>query len=134
MSLKVILFQKDKHMSVIEKFSQDRNLPMIDKDLLSDYGFMISNDNNPVVCGWLYPTIGSKLCVIENVIRSVEIKDKDLIDDSMRLLFETLHLLAKDMGYRYIKNSVENESMKTRLESYGYKSLHDNVTNFIGVV
>lgn len=134
MTLSTKLFKKDSDMSIADDFAQERNLATIDKDLLSDYGIIVLADDVPVVCGWLYPTVGSKLCVIENVIRSKKINDKDVIDESMKLLFITMHLIAKDMGYKYIKNSVENNSMKTRLESYGYVSLNDNVTNYMGVL
>lgn len=134
MILSTKLFKKDSDMSIVNDFAQERNLATIDKDLLSDYGIIVLADDIPVVCGWLYPTVGSKLCVIENVIRSKKINDKDVIDESMKLLFVTIHLIAKDMGYKYIKNSVENNSMKSRLESYGYVSLNDNVTNYMGVL
>lgn len=125
------LFKKDEDYKTIENFCSKRSLPLIDKDLLSDYGVIVLDGETPVVCGWLYPTISSKLCIIENVISDTNVKDKD---ESLSLLFYTLHLIAKDMGYKYVKNSVENKSMKKRLESYGYMSLQDNVTNYMGVL
>lgn len=125
------LFKKDEDYKTIETFCNKRSLPLIEKDLLSDYGVLVLDGETPVVCGWLYPTLGSKLCLIENVISDKDVKDKD---ESLSLLFYTLHLIAKDMGYKYVKNSVENKSMKKRLESYGYMSLQDNVTNYMGVL
>ncbi len=134
MNLTTKLFNKNEDYHIIEDFCNKRSLMFIEKDLLSNYGVIIFNDNNPVVCGWLYPTVGSKLCLIENVISDKTMVDTTVKDDSISLLFTTLHLIAKDMGYKYIKNSVQNKSMQKRLESYGYMSLQDNVTNYMGVL
>ena len=125
------LFSLTKDFSIIEDFCKQRNLTVIDKDMLSSYGVIVFQDNLPVVCGWLYPILTSKLCIIENVIGSKEIKDKQ---ESIDLLFTTLHLIAKDLGYKYIKNTVSSESIKNRLESYGYMKTQDNLTNYMGVL
>lgn len=132
--LDIKVFDKNSHFSIIEDFCKQRELPLIEKDLLNDYGFIVFNNNVPVVCGFLYPTLGSKLCIIENVIRNKDLKDKKIIDEGFVLLFSTLHAVAKDMGYKCIKNTVENNSMKDRLQEYGYVILNENVTNFIGVL
>lgn len=128
------LFNKNTDYPIITSFCNKWGLPLIDSELLSDLGVIILEAEIPIVCGWLYPTMGSKLCIIENVIRNKDYTDKKLIDSSMSLLFETLHLIALDKGYKYIKNSVHNESMKKRLESYGYTMLETNVTTYMGVL
>jgi hypothetical protein len=132
--LNVKLFNKNNDYYIIQDFCNKRNLEEIDKDLLSDFGAIIFDNETPLVVGWLYPTVSSKLCIIENVISNKEMVDIGLRNDSIGLLFKTLHSFAKDMGYKYIKNAVENKSMKNRLESYGYMSLQDNVTNYMGVL
>lgn len=128
------LFNKNDDYPIIIEFCNAWKLPLIDIELLSDIGVIIFESEKPLVCGWLYPTVGSKLCIIENVIRDKNFTNKELIDSSMSLLFETLHLIALDRGCKYIKNSVQNESMKNRLESYGYKMLETNVTTYMGVL
>ena len=104
---------------------------IIDRDMLSAYGVIVLDNDVPVICGWLYPVMTSKLCIVENIISDVDIKDKN---DMIKLLYSTFHLIAKDLGYKYIKTTVQNESMKSRLESYGYMNTQTNLTNYIGVI
>lgn len=134
MDLTVTYFDKNLHYFIVELFCEQHNIELINKDLLSSCGLIISQNDIPIVCGWLYPTIGSKMCVIENVIKGTSTIDKSIVDESLKLLFVNLHMIAKDMGYKYIKNSVENKSMKNRLESYGYVAIQDNLTNYMGVL
>ncbi len=131
MNISARLFNLEKDFSIIEDFCKKRQLPIIDKDLLSAYGVVVFIDNNPVVCGWLYPVLTSKLCIVENIISDLDVKNKT---EYINLLYTTFHLIAKDMGYKYIKTTVENKSMKNRLESYGYMNTQENLTNYIGVI
>ena len=124
-------FDKNRDMGALDGFATKRQLPLMEKGLLSDFGLIVSDERDMIVMGWLYPTLTSNFCIIENVISNVDIKNIDL---AIELLFKELHLLAKNMDYKYIRNSVENKSMKKRLESYGYMKTQDNVTNYMGVL
>lgn len=129
MKMVVRNFNKLKDLEILNSICIDRNLSTIDPEMLSDFGFIVSN----IAFGWLYPTLTSNLCIIENVIVNKNF-EYELRNEALNMLFKQLHSTAKTLGCKYIKNSVGNASMKNRLEKLGYTKIETNVNTYLGVI
>ena len=123
-------FDKKSDMALLKTISDGHALPEMQAAMLSDFGIIVFNDSGPIVFGWLYPTISSNLCIIENIIKNPNYKLD--VTDAINLLFEELHFIAKTLGYKFIRMSIENTSMKNRVEKLGYMKTEENVTNYMG--
>jgi hypothetical protein len=118
----------DQDYQQINKWLIDHKSFGIDKDLLSDFGFMISDAQKDIVAGFLYKT-NSKVCYIENFISNPN-TEKQERRQGIRVLFETIINAAKTEGYKLILTFAELNSLIKELEDLEFKYLPSNKVYF----
>lgn len=92
-------------------------------------GIMVSKGNIDVCAGFIYLT-NSKTAWVEYIISNFEYKEKDR-KEAIELLIETLSLIAKDKGCKYIYTSLKNELLIKGYERCGYVKGSTNCTEMI---
>lgn len=73
-------------------------------------GFMVCDEDYPVVAGFLYVT-NSKVAWIEFIVSNFEYRHKEKRKEAIKLLIMTLERLAVIHGKKYIYSSLKNESL-----------------------
>jgi len=96
-------------------------------------GLMISKDGVDICAGFIYLT-NSKTAWSEYIVSNFEVKDRELRDEAIELLINTLSLIAKDHGHKYIYTSLRNESLVNKYAKCGYIKASARCTEMIKVL
>ncbi len=125
------LFNYEQDNDLISQWRIDQDSNVIPKDVLSPFGFIVELNKTPIVAMWLYPMVGCKMCLIEGLISDPQsLKENRKL--ALDILFDNIHLVAKDMGYKYIVCMTDNPSVAERVQKYGYGKDSKIYTNFVG--
>lgn len=129
--MKTRLFNYEKDYELVCSWWQERNHTVIPKDFLSNYGVMALIDDKPVGVMWLYPVLSTTWSMIRFPIidNSLSKEDRDLALD---LIFDNLHNISRDMGYKYIFCTTNHTGLIRRLKKYGYTPDGENCVTFWG--
>lgn len=127
-----IRFFKLNDKQEINSWCKERQLPEMNEDLISNLGLAVEDSGKLMCVIWLYPVQISKICYIDGLISNPQI-DSEKRKNALDMLFNSLHEIIKNMGYKYIKLVTNNESLKSRFEKYGYIK-DDEYIQFIGVL
>lgn len=100
------------------------NKPIINKELLSDSGFIIDD----IVAGFLYKT-NSAVCIVENFI-SNPISDKNDRRIAINTLFETIIKEAKNLNFQFMFTAVQLNSLHKNLINLDFKELPNDKLMF----
>jgi len=82
-------------------------------------GFMIYDDDIPVVAGFLYLT-NSKVAWCEFVVSNINYKDKEKRKEAMVSLLYSLEILAKANGKKFLYSVMSNQSLINIYKECGY--------------
>lgn len=86
-------------------------------------GILVLDENDVEVCaGFIYATSSPYLFWLEWVISNPKVKNRELRDQSITLLINSLSGLAKQMGAVSIYSSLKNESLVRHYEKCGFIS------------
>ena len=124
-------FKNDEDYQTLLSWCQARNWPEINKDMLSDYGYIVSENDKKIATCWLYPVIGSSVCWMGFPFSNPN-SNKYERKKALDLLFENMHNTAKNMGYTYILTTSNTPPIENRLKKYGYKLGDKNVNQYWG--
>lgn len=131
--MECMLFNYNTDYEVVSSWWKKRNCPIIPKDFLGNYGFII-NENNKKLCAiWLYPIMTTKWCMVRFPISNPDIT-KEEHEKSLDLLFSSVHNISKDMGYKHIFCSTNHDGFIKRLNKYGYNQEATDCVHFWGVL
>jgi hypothetical protein len=125
------LFDLEKDYKIAENWWKERNWTIPPKEILSDTGFIVFVDNKPIGAMWLYPINGSKTCSTGFPISDPN-SDKEIRNQSIDLLLETIQMTAKKMGYKYIWTTTGINAVAKRLEKHNYQKGDENITQYWG--
>lgn len=114
----------DKDYETITKWLKLHNKPILNKELLSDSGFMIDE----IVAGFLYKT-NSSVCLVENFI-SDPASEKNARRIAINILFETIIKEAKDLNFQFMFTAVQLDSLYKNLINLDFKELPNDKLMF----
>lgn len=130
MNIKLLKLDDNDYSLVTEMWTK-RNHIVIPKDFLTDFGILAKQDKVPVACAWLFPVLSSKTCMIRYPVSNPEI-DSNVRNTALDLVFDNLHIIAKEMGYTKVFITTNHENLKKRLLKYDYTEEAQNCTHFWG--
>jgi len=96
-------------------------------------GIMVSKDGVDICAGFYYLT-NSKTAWCEYIISNFEVKDKSLRDEAIVLLINTISIMLKDAGFKYIYTSLKNTSLIERYKMCGYLEGSNECTEMIKIL
>ncbi len=97
------------------------------REHLSQTGIIITSDNKPVCCGFLYKT-DSKICVFEFVISDPK-AEKEVRNAALNLLIKETKNWARENNYSLIYTSVNIPSYIKKLIDNGFTEMDKNQTH-----
>lgn len=127
--MKVRFIEMDKDYSDICSWWKKQAWPSIPKESLSTTGFIVENDNQKILAGWVYHT-NSNTALLEFLVANPEIKGNER-DAAFDAFFDVVFKYIELSNFKNIFMSVVHPKLKTRLEKVGFKKTDENVTNFI---
>jgi len=116
--MKIKLIDSDDYETISEWWKSQDWEP-VHPYLLSNTGFMIFDEDLPVVAGW-YGKTNSLTALVEWVVKNPEAKPKQFIK-GLSLLCETIENLAKGDGYKMVITFLENNKLKKFMERRKYE-------------
>lgn len=93
-------------------------------------GFMVCDEDYPVVAGFLYIT-NSSVAWIEFIVSNMEYRHKKNRKEAIKLLIVTLEELAKINGKKYIYSSLKNDSLINAYMDCGFTKGSTNTQEII---
>ncbi len=127
------LFDYNTDNEMLSAWSDAREIQKVPKAFLSDYGVLGVVNDKPIAAMWLYPVLGVKFCIIENLISNPD-STKEERKEALDSIFEKIHEIAKELGYETIVCMTDNKSVMERVQKYGYQEDPTKYVNFIGVL
>jgi len=112
MKIRLIDLKQDKE--VIDMWCEQRHMRTLPNDYLSKFGFLVSKDTKNIAVCWLYPFMNTKRCMIDCMISNPNTTKQER-SDAIDLLFMTIFLTAKDMGYEHITCTTTNQNIINKL-------------------
>lgn len=95
-------------------------------------GFMVCDEDYPVVAGFLYIT-NSSVAWIEFIVSNMEYRHKKNRNDAIRLLISTLEELARINGKKYIYSSLKSEPLINAYIDCGFVKGSSNTQEMIKI-
>lgn len=96
-------------------------------------GFMVCDEDYPVVAGFLYTT-NSSVAWVEFIVSNIEYKHKENRKKAIRLLILTLEELAKINGKKYIYSSLKSEPLINAYMDCGFVKGSSNTQEMIKTI
>jgi len=117
------LNEPDYHLVI--KWLTSWKFEALPRNMLSEYGAIVSKDGVDLCSGWLYQS-DSKIAWIEWVVINKE-APKNLRNGCVDFLYDTLFSKAKELGFDVVMSFVKHGMFKDKLETkYGFKPCGDN--------
>lgn len=107
-----------------------RNFPIMPKEALTDYGYMVSNEDSDIAAVWLYPVVSSKLCWFGFFISNSDISS-EIRNEAMDFLVAGIENKARDMGYDIIMTVSGVDQVQKRLEKNNYSIGQKNSIEYL---
>ena len=76
-------------------------------------GFIVCKEDDPIAAAWLIMT-NSNCAIITNIISDLSYRDEDK-EKALELLNNFVNNFAKELGYKYITELVENTKLVKKL-------------------
>jgi len=117
--MKIKLIDSDDYM-LIRKWWKQHEWEPVHPYLLSDTGYLILDEDMPIVAGW-YGKTNSLTALIEWIIKNPKAQPKQFVK-ALSLLCETIEDLAKGDGYKMVLTFLENDKLKKFMKRRKYES------------
>ena len=117
--MKIKLIDSDDYM-LVRKWWEQHDWEPVHPYLLSDIGYLILDEDMPIVAGW-YGKTNSLTALIEWIIKNPKAKPKQFVK-ALSLLCETIEDLAKGDGYKMVLTFLENGKLKKFMKRRKYES------------
>ena len=129
--MRIRKFDLEKDYFILENWVKERNWPKLTKDILTEYGFLVYNDEKELAVAWLYPIKGCKTCMIGFPFSNPNVS-KEIRKKALDKLFDHLHKEAKNMKYNMIMTFSSVPPVMKRVENMGYIKGDENVNQYFG--
>lgn len=95
------------------------------------YGLMVSLDGKNICAGFLYFTNASAFGLLEFIVSSPEIKQKNIRKEAIIFLICSLQEMAKRQGVKCLFSSLRSEALKKHYLDCGFVEGSKNTTEMI---
>lgn len=129
MSVKVELFNPEKHYEEVSQWWTAQKWPVVPLSHLPQTGLVVTFNDKPSAAVFIYKT-DSAFCWIEYIVASPEIRheERDLV---LSVLISSAKLSARLMGFQTVHMSIRNESLSKRIEAQGFTLGDSGMSNFV---
>ena len=117
--MKIKLIDSDDYM-LIRKWWEKHEWEPVHPYLLSDTGYLILDEDTPIVAGWYVKTNGLT-ALVEWIVKNPKAQPKQFIK-ALSLLCETIEDIAKGDGFKMVLTFLENDKLKKFMKRRKYKS------------
>ena len=115
--MKIKVIDKDDYMLITEWWKHYDWDP-VHPYLLSNDGYIISDEDKNIVAGW-YVKTNTRTALIEWIVKNPKTKPKKFIK-GLSLLCETIEEQAKQDGYKMVITFLENDKLKKFMKRRKY--------------
>lgn len=129
--MEIKVFNRTEDYDTVSAWWKQREHAQVPQDFISDYGFIAFENGNAVAAMWLYPVVTTKWCMIRFPISDPN-STNELRSQALDLIFDTIHLVAKDMGYKHIFCTTNHPGLQARLNKCGYTLEFSDCAHFWG--
>lgn len=129
--MNVRLFKKDKDYPIVLEWWNKYQQTPAPIEFLSDWGVIVNDDNKAICAIWFYPVVSVKFGFIMSPIANPD-TTKEQRNIALNLCLETIHEIAKDLGYSTVMCWSNVGAFKARLETFGYLPGDQNCTHYWG--
>ena len=117
--MKIKLIDSDDYM-LIRKWWEKHEWEPVHPYLLSDTGYLILDEDMPIVAGWYVKTNGLT-ALVEWIVKNPKAQPKQFIK-ALSLLCETIEDIAKGDGFKMVLTFLENDKLKKFMKRRKYES------------
>jgi hypothetical protein len=133
MEVKSRMFNIETDYAIITEWYNKRDIPVMEKDMLSQFGIMISVNDKDIVSCFLYPILGASWCMFEGAIANPT-STKAERELALLTMGNTMHEMARGMGFKKILAISKNSGIITLAKKFGYTSDEKEYFNYWGVL
>lgn len=95
-------------------------------------GIMVHKNGVDICAGFIFLT-NSKAAWVEFIVSNFDYKEKDR-SEAITMVINTLTIIAKEKGYKFIYTSLKNKSLIQKYEMCGYIMADSNCQEMIKVL
>ena len=118
--MKVLPFKTEDHYQVVKSWwDQYEGWDAIHPDILSDTGFIVFEDDEPLVAGWMYLT-NSKVAWLEWVVSNPEC-DRIQRATAIHLLIGHITHMTDSLGLKMLMSAVVNPGFIEKLKEHSFQ-------------
>ncbi len=126
--MKIKVIDKDDYILITEWWKHYDWDP-VHPYLLSNDGYIISDEDKSIVAGW-YVKTNTRTALIEWIVKNPKAKPKKFIK-GLSLLCETIEEQAKQDGYKMVITFLKNDKLKKFMKRRKYESGDTGINNFV---
>tara|TARA_R110002167_G_scaffold291467_1_gene496287 strand:- start:115 stop:504 length:390 start_codon:yes stop_codon:yes gene_type:complete len=126
--MKIKVIDKDDYILITEWWKHYDWEP-VHPYLLSNNGYIISDEDKNIVAGW-YVKTNTQTALIEWIVKNPKTKPKKFIK-GLSLLCKTIEEQAKQDGYKMIITFLKNDKLKKFMKRRKYESGDTGINNFL---
>jgi hypothetical protein len=126
--MKIKVIDKDDYILITEWWKHYDWDP-VHPYLLSNDGYIISDEDKNIVAGW-YVKTNTRTALIEWIVKNPKAKPKKFIK-GLSLLCETIEEQAKQDGYKMVITFLKNDKLKKFMKRRKYESGDTGINNFV---
>ena len=117
--MKIKLIDSDDYI-LIRKWWEQHDWEPVHPYLLSNTGYLILDEDTPIVAGWYVKTNGLT-ALVEWIVKNPKAQPKQFIK-ALSLLCETIEDIAKGDGFKMVLTFLENDKLKKFMKRRKYES------------
>jgi hypothetical protein len=107
----------------------DKSEKELSSAVKSEYGFMVFDDERPIVCAFLYPTLGSRMALIGFPIANPLVFFEKR-REAIKHLVAGMEAFAKELKYDFLISYAGSKGAKDMWDRQGYLIADKDVTQF----
>jgi len=112
------LIDRSKDMEYIVEWWKEHGWTPVHPYMLSETGYIVEHDNQPIVAGWYIKTNGGG-ALLEWIVKN-PLASKEVVSKSLDILVESVESYAKEDGYLMLLTFIEHKGLKDFLTKRQY--------------
>lgn len=129
--MQVNLINRKSDLSSLNLWWEKRNHPVVPASMLSDYGVLVSKDNVDLAAMFLYPVVSTNWCMVRFPISNPDV-EASVRDEALDLVFDSVFLIAKDLGYEKVFCTTDHKNLSKRLLKFNFINMDVKCDHFWG--
>ena len=95
------------------------------------FGIMVHNDTENICSGFIFFTNAKQYGLMEYIVSTYKVRDKQLREQALILLIDSLIQIAKSKGVKVLFSSLKNQNLKKHYLKSGFIEGSTNTTEMI---